>query len=85
MKRRYDIMLRCWKDEPGTRPTFFDLRNQLKAMETLHKVNSLHSVISMSDHYIKYVELYSCKIINNIEVILINSETMCLYSLHRVA
>ncbi|CAH3162632.1 unnamed protein product [Pocillopora meandrina] len=33
----YDIMLRCWQDDPGTRPTFFDLRNQLKAMETLHK------------------------------------------------
>lgn len=33
----YDIMLRCWQDDPGARPTFFDLRNQLKAMETLHK------------------------------------------------
>ncbi|XP_066024489.1 fibroblast growth factor receptor 2-like isoform X2 [Pocillopora verrucosa] len=33
----YDIMLRCWQDDPGTRPTFFDLRNQLKTMETLHK------------------------------------------------
>ena len=32
-------MLRCWQDDPGARPTFFDLRNQLKAMETLHKVN----------------------------------------------
>ena len=49
-------MLRCWQDEPGTRPTFFDLRNQLKAMETLHKVNFLHSVISVKDHYIKYAE-----------------------------
>ena len=78
-------MLRCWQDEPGTRPTFFDLRNQLKAMETLHKVNFLHSVISIRDHYIKYAELYSYKIINNIEVIMINSETMSLYSLHRVA
>ncbi|XP_066024492.1 myoblast growth factor receptor egl-15 isoform X2 [Pocillopora verrucosa] len=33
----YDMMLRCWQDDPGTRPTFFDLRNQLKTMETLHK------------------------------------------------
>ncbi|CAH3162621.1 unnamed protein product [Pocillopora meandrina] len=33
----YDVMLRCWQDDPGKRPTFFDLRNQLKTMETLHK------------------------------------------------
>ena len=45
MKRRYDIMLRCLQDDPGKRPTFFDLRNQVKAIETLHKVKVLHSVI----------------------------------------
>ena len=57
MKRRYDMMLTCWQDDPGTRPTFFDLRNQLKTMETLHKVNFLHSVI-LQGVIIEYVELF---------------------------
>ena len=49
-------------------------------METLHKVNSLHSVI-LWEIIIKYVELFTYKIFNNIEGIMINSATMCLYSL----
>ena len=79
MKRRYDMMLRCWQDDLGARPTFFDLRDQLKAMETLHKVKFLHSVI-LWGIIIKYVELFTYKIFNNIEGIMINSVTMCLYS-----
>ncbi|XP_066024563.1 tyrosine-protein kinase receptor Tie-1-like [Pocillopora verrucosa] len=31
------IMISCWKNDPDVRPTFTDLRNQLKDMETLHK------------------------------------------------
>ena len=31
-------MISCWKNDPDVRPTFTDLRNQLKDMETLHKV-----------------------------------------------
>lgn len=34
---RYEIMMKCWKDDPDERPTFTDLRNQLKGMETSHK------------------------------------------------
>ena len=49
-------------------------------METLHKVNSLHLVI-LWEIIIKYVELFTYKIFNNIEGIMINSATMCLYSL----
>ena len=48
-------------------------------METLHKVNLLLSVI-LWGVLIKYVELFTYKIFNNIKVIMINSETMCLYS-----
>ena len=35
---RYQIMMKCWKNDPDTRPTFTELKNQLKDMETLHKV-----------------------------------------------
>ena len=31
-------MMRCWQNEPNARPTFTELRNQLKDMETQHKV-----------------------------------------------
>ena len=47
-------------------------------MEILHKVNFLHSVILWG--VIKYVELFTYKIFNNIKMIMINSATMCLYS-----
>ena len=47
-------------------------------METLHKVNFLYSVI-LWGVIIKYVELFTYKILNNIEVFMINSATMYLY------
>ncbi|PFX24015.1 Proto-oncogene tyrosine-protein kinase receptor Ret [Stylophora pistillata] len=33
----YQIMMRCWQNDPDDRPTFTEMRNQLKDMETLHK------------------------------------------------
>nr|XP_058943527.1 fibroblast growth factor receptor 3-like [Pocillopora verrucosa] len=33
----YQIMTSCWQNDPDARPTFIDLRNQLKDIETLHK------------------------------------------------
>ena len=30
--------MKCWKNDPDARPTFTELKNQLKDMETLHKV-----------------------------------------------
>ena len=38
---RYQIMMKCWKNDPDARPTFTELKNQLKDMETLHKVRIL--------------------------------------------
>ncbi|PFX33184.1 Proto-oncogene tyrosine-protein kinase receptor Ret [Stylophora pistillata] len=33
----YDIMTNCWKDDPNLRPSFEDLRNELKEIENQHK------------------------------------------------
>ncbi|PFX15676.1 Titin [Stylophora pistillata] len=33
----YQIMKRCWQNEPDARPTFTNLKNQLKDLETFHK------------------------------------------------
>ncbi|CAH3158960.1 unnamed protein product [Pocillopora meandrina] len=37
----YQIMMNCWKNDLDARPTFTELKNQLKDMETLHKVRIL--------------------------------------------
>ncbi|CAH3158927.1 unnamed protein product [Pocillopora meandrina] len=36
-EKLYQIMMKCWKNDPDARPTFTELKNQLKEMETLHK------------------------------------------------
>ena len=33
--------MKCWKNDPDARPTFTELKNQLKDMETQHKVRIL--------------------------------------------
>ncbi|CAH3158929.1 unnamed protein product, partial [Pocillopora meandrina] len=33
----YEIMTKCWKDDPNLRPSFEKLRNKLKEMENRHK------------------------------------------------
>lgn len=33
----YQIMMRCWQNDPDVRPTFIELRNHLKKMETKQK------------------------------------------------
>ncbi len=34
-------MMKCWQNDPDARPTFTDLKNQLKDMENQHKVEKL--------------------------------------------
>ena len=34
-------MMKCWQDDPYVRPTFDDLRKELKEMENQHKVKKL--------------------------------------------
>ncbi|PFX24021.1 Proto-oncogene tyrosine-protein kinase receptor Ret [Stylophora pistillata] len=36
-EKLYQIMVKCWKNDPDARPTFTELKNQLKDMETQHK------------------------------------------------
>ena len=33
-------MKKCWQEDPDERPTFTELRNELKEMENQHKVSS---------------------------------------------
>ena len=40
---RYAVMMKCWQEDPNARPTFVDLRNQLKEMENQHKVNKIRT------------------------------------------
>ena len=35
---RYDIMRKCWEEQPTDRPTFDKLRKTMKQMEKNHKV-----------------------------------------------
>ena len=39
---RYQIMMKCWENDPYKRPTFTDLKNQLKDMENQHRVRQRH-------------------------------------------
>ena len=41
---RYQIMIKCWKNDPDARPTFIQLKKQLKDMETMHKVRIVNSM-----------------------------------------
>ena len=38
-------MMRCWQNDPDERPTFTELKNQLKDKETLHKVRMVDMAI----------------------------------------
>ena len=38
---RYQIMLKCWEENPNDRPTFGKLKNTMKEMERNHRVKHL--------------------------------------------
>ena len=40
-------MLRCWQNDPDVRPTFQDLRDELKQMEYQHKVSLEENRLSL--------------------------------------
>ena len=44
---RYLIMLNCWKEEPDDRPSFEQLRHELKLMENQHKVIYTNVILSL--------------------------------------
>ena len=46
-------MTSCWQNDPDARPTFTDLRDQLKDMETMHKVRLEMNITPMT--------FFSCK------------------------
>ena len=54
---RYGIMTKCWQENPDGRPTFTELRNELKEMENQHKVSyrgidfQLSKLISVINHH----------------------------------
>lgn len=50
-------MMKCWQDDPKRRPTFTDLRNQLKSMETSYKVELLYLSTSQINSSLKYLSL----------------------------
>ena len=41
-------MTNCWQNDPDARPTFNDLRDQLKDMETMHKVRIMMIITPMT-------------------------------------
>ena len=62
-------MTSCWQNDPDARPTFIELRNQLKDMETLHKVRretcDEHDNLRLSFHVSETESLAACSLQNN--------------------
>ena len=56
-------MMKCWKNDPDARPTFTELKNQLKDMETLHKVRILINMkVSFHDDRLTKAQLIRVKL-----------------------
>ena len=49
---RYQIMRNCWQEEPEDRPSFEQLRHELKLMENQHKVIYRNLIL-----YLKYLHV----------------------------
>ena len=49
---RYQIMRNCWQEEPDDRPSFEQLRHELKLMANQHKV--IYRNVVLSVEYLSY-------------------------------
>ena len=83
---RYQIMRNCWQEEPDDRPSFEQLRHELKRMENQHKViyrNVILSVEYLSYNVFKnlvfYILIYSFVIFRSQKLINMNDYDTKLY------
>lgn len=47
---RYNLMLRCWKQEPDKRPTFAEISKELEKMMVKSRVSAFWICIQMSPY-----------------------------------
>jgi len=43
---RYQIMLKCWEENPSDRPTFTKLKDTMKEMERNHRVSMGNQMVA---------------------------------------
>ena len=56
---RYQIMMRCWQNDPDERPAFAELKKQLKDMESLHKVKIMVDNFLLRWSIFKFIDCHS--------------------------
>ena len=56
---RYQIMMRCWQNDPDERPAFTELKKQLKDMESLHKVKIMVDNFLLRWSIFKFIDCHS--------------------------
>eukprot|EP00079_Xenopus_tropicalis_P020247 XP_012810974.1 PREDICTED: proto-oncogene tyrosine-protein kinase receptor Ret-like [Xenopus tropicalis] len=57
----YNLMLKCWKQEPDKRPTFGEISKELEKMMVKSRVSCYYS-IKLPEEEIQYTELQSAKL-----------------------
>ena len=60
---RYQIMLKCWEENPSDRPTFTELKDTMKEIERNHRVSMGYSASSMKID-INFFRIFSYRIAN---------------------
>ena len=56
---RYQIMMRCWQNDPDERPAFTELKKQLKDLESLHKVGIMVDNFLLRWSIFKFIACHS--------------------------